>query len=157
MKEHQILQSVRVVATSPRRWARVLGMVALMALAILLVSFFGQWLGEQLPVFEAWIRSMGWWGPAVFMAAFTLLTLLQVPESFLAIAGGVIFGLEEGIALVISSNVVAALVAFWIYRILRIPPKQRSEVQPEARLLHAPGVRMKSLHKQTLSNDIKER
>ncbi|MEE3326102.1 MAG: VTT domain-containing protein [Myxococcota bacterium] len=124
MKEHQILQSVRVVATSPRRWARVLGMVALMALAILLVSFFGQWLGEQLPVFEAWIRSMGWWGPAVFMAAFTLLTLLQVPESFLAIAGGVIFGLEEGIALVISSNVVAALVAFWIYRILF---KQRLE------------------------------
>ena len=118
MQEKQIFRSIRVVATSPKRWARVIGMMAAMALIIVLLSFFGQWLGEQLPVFEAWIRSMGWWGPGAFLVAFTVLTLLQMPASLLAIAGGIIFGLQEGLVVVISSNVVAALIAFWLYRIL---------------------------------------
>ncbi|MDE0885353.1 MAG: VTT domain-containing protein [Myxococcota bacterium] len=87
-------------------------------LVLVLLIFFGQWLGEQLPFFEAWIKSLGWWGPAAFVVAFTVLTMLQVPESFLAIAGGVIFGLQEGLAIVIFANITAALTAFWVYRIL---------------------------------------
>ncbi|MEE3327470.1 MAG: VTT domain-containing protein [Myxococcota bacterium] len=124
MKQHQILQSVRAVATSPKRWGRVFVVVAAMGLVIVLLTYFGQWLGEQLPVFESWIKGLGWWGPAAFVIAFTALTMFQVPESFLAVAGGVIFGLQEGVVIVIFANIVAALIAFWFYRILF---KQRLE------------------------------
>ena len=118
MNQHQILQSARAVAKSPKRWGRILAIVAALAVVIALFTFFGQWLGEQLPVFERWIKSLGWWGPAAFIAAFTLLTLFQVPESFLAVAGGVIFGLKEGLFVVIFANIFAALLAFWVYRVL---------------------------------------
>ena len=87
-------------------------------LVVILLVFFGQWLGEQLPFFEAWIKSLGWWGPAAFVVAFTVLTMVQIPESFLAIAAGVIFGLQEGLGIVIFANIVAALIAFWFYRFL---------------------------------------
>ena len=116
--EHDLLRSIRAVASSPQRWAKILMILGTAGLALVLLISFGQWLGEQLPFFEAWIKSLGWWGPVAFVVAFTVLTLMQVPESFLAVAGGVIFGLQEGLAIVIFANITAALIAFFVYRIL---------------------------------------
>ena len=116
--EHNLLNSIRAVASSPQRWVKILMILGAAGLVLVLLISSGQWLGEQLPFFEAWIKSLGWWGPGAFVLAFTVLTLMQVPESFLAIAGGVIFGLQEGLAIVIFANITAALIAFWLYRFL---------------------------------------
>ncbi len=116
--DHQFRHSVRNVAASPRRWGRIFLVLVAIALAIALVAILGKWFGSKLPRFEHWIQSLGWWGPAVFLAAFSVLTLFQVPEFLLAIAGGVAFGLWEGFLVVIAANVTAALFAFFLYRLV---------------------------------------
>ena len=111
-----IRHSVQVVATSSTRWKKISLVLVSMIAAIAFTVFLGKWFGAELPRFELWIQSLGWWGPAVFVVAFSILTLLQLPEFLLAIAGGVAFGLWEGTLVVSAANVVAALFAFFIYR-----------------------------------------
>lgn len=115
---HGIHASLKAVAKSPHRWRRILLRLFLIGLAVALVAIFGKWLGTQLPLFEDLIKRLGWWGPVVFLAIFIILTLLQVPESLLAIAGGVAFGLWYGFGWVILANICGAAVGFWCYRIL---------------------------------------
>lgn len=115
---HGIHHSIKTVAKSPHRWGKILIKLSVIAIVIALIAIFGKWLGEQLPIFEAWIQSLGWWGPAVFVAVFIVLSLVQVPESLLAIAGGVAFGLWYGFGWVILANVCGAAVGFWWYRLL---------------------------------------
>ena len=115
---HGIHTSIKVVAKSKHRWGKILLRIGLIGLAIALIAIFGKWLGGQLPVFESWIKSLGWWGPLVFLGLFIVLTLLQVPESLLAIAGGVAFGLWAGFCWVILANVCGAAIGFWCYRLL---------------------------------------
>ena len=106
------------MALSPGRWLRIVFVVVVLGAVALLFSSFGQWLGEELPLLEQSIKSLGWWGPAAFVIIFVALPMLQLPESFLALAGGMIFGLWEGTAIVLSANVLAATFAFYFYRTL---------------------------------------
>ena len=110
--------SFKQVALDPQRWKKIL--LALLAIggAIALIAIFGQWLGGELPRFELWIKSLGWWGPAAFILAFVILTTAQVPESLLAIASGVVFGLWEGFAAVVVASVLASLFSFYFYRLV---------------------------------------
>ena len=114
---HGIHHSIKAVARSPHRWGRILIKLGIIAAVIALIAIFGKWLGTQLPVFETWINSLGWWGPAVFVLIFIILSLFQVPESLLAIAGGVAFGLWYGFGWVILANVCGAAAGFWWYRL----------------------------------------
>lgn len=114
----RIRHSLRQVASSRSRWAKILFTSMGLGCAIALIALAGKWFGAELPQFEQWIQSLGWWGPVAFTLVFLGLTLLQIPEFMLAIAGGVAFGLWEGSIVVISANIVAALAAFFIYRLL---------------------------------------
>ena len=116
--KHRILHSIQKVATSPSRWGRTLLVLAALGIGIALVAIVGKWIGAELPRFEEWIRELGWLGPAAFVATFVVLTLLQVPESLLAVAAGVAFGLWEGSLIVIIANFIAALFGFSIYRLI---------------------------------------
>jgi len=116
--QRQIRHSIQKVATSPARWGRIFLVLVAIGVAIALVALLGKWFGAELPRFEHWIQSLGWWGPAVYLAAFMVLTLFQLPEFLLAIAGGVAFGLWEGSLVVIAANVVAALFGFFVYRLV---------------------------------------
>ncbi len=116
--EHRIRQSIRKYASSPSRWGKIFLATLVIGLAIGLVALIGKWFGAELPRFEQWLHSLGWWGPVAFAIAFLILSLLQIPEFLLAIAGGVAFGLWEGVLVVVTANVISALVAFYIYRLL---------------------------------------
>lgn len=80
------------------------------------LAWAGQYFGEYIPAFESWIKGLGVWGPVVFALLFLVITGLQAPESILAIAAGVAFGMLEGILLVIAVNVIGAIFWFWIAR-----------------------------------------
>ena len=83
---------------------------------IMAIGFGGRYFGEMIPEFENWVTSIGIWGPFVFIILFILLTGMQRPESVLAVAAGVAFGLGKGFALVVFVNFLSAIVWFWIAR-----------------------------------------
>lgn len=116
--EHGIRHSIKAVIKSKHRWGKILLKLGILIVLIALIAIFGKWAGTKLPIFETWIKSLGWWGPAVFILIFIILTLIQVPESLLAIAGGVAFGLWWGFTWVIIANILGAAAAFWCYRLL---------------------------------------
>ena len=111
-------QSLQQVMSSPRRLGRIALILMGLGIVVGVVAYTGEWFGSELPRFEAWIRSLGWWGPLAYLAAFTLLTFFQIPELLLAVAAGVAFGLWEGTVVVACANIFAATLGFFIFRSL---------------------------------------
>jgi uncharacterized membrane protein YdjX (TVP38/TMEM64 family) len=92
--------------------AKILAAIALIAL----IAVGGRYFGDTIPQFEQWVTGLGIWGPFVFTALFIVLTGMQIPESILAVAAGVAFGLAKGIFLVVAVNFLGAIIWFWIAR-----------------------------------------
>ncbi len=87
---------------------RVAGVVALVAALLL----FGRRVAGYLPEFSAWVDGLGLWGPLVFVLGYAVATVAFIPGSLLTLAGGAIFGLAEGTALVFVGASLGATAAF---------------------------------------------
>lgn len=87
---------------------RVAGVLALVAALLL----FGRRVAGYLPEFTAWVEGLGVWGPIVFVLGYTVATVAFIPGSLLTLAGGAIFGLAEGTALVFVGASLGATAAF---------------------------------------------
>jgi len=98
----------RVVAT------QLFGL-ALLALGVV-------WLAREFPV-VGWIThlqyrvgQMGFWGALLYPVLYGACNVLLLPGGALAMGSGLLFGLWWGTFLVLTGNVCAAAVAFWISR-----------------------------------------
>src|SRR5581483_6917387 len=60
------------------------------------------------------------WGPFAYVAAYVVLTTLQVPATAMSIVGSVAFGFKEGWALAMLSQNLAATVQYFIGRFIGI-------------------------------------
>lgn len=89
--------------------------VVLLVAALLL---FGGRVAGYLPEFSAWVDGLGVWGPIVFVLGYTVATVAFIPGSLLTLAGGAIFGLAEGTALVFVGASLGATAAFLASRYL---------------------------------------
>ncbi len=87
---------------------RIAAVVALVAVLLL----FGRRVAGYLPEFSAWVDGLGVWGPVVFVLGYTVATVAFIPGSLLTLAGGAIFGLAEGTALVFAGASLGATAAF---------------------------------------------
>lgn len=67
---------------------------------------------------QAWLETLGIWGPVVFGLIYVIATVCFVPGLILTIAAGAIFGLLTGFITVSISSVVGAACAFMISRYL---------------------------------------
>jgi hypothetical protein len=76
----------------------------------------GRHLIDDLERLEAWIDRLGPWGPIAFVGTVVVLTSLFVPESPLAMVGGLAFGLWWGTLWVLTAGLVGALVDFSLSR-----------------------------------------
>lgn len=90
--------------------------VVLVVVVIGGLAWTGRYFGEYIPEFDAWIANLGIWGPIVFCLLFLICTGLLAPESILAVAAGVAFGMLEGFILVVVINFIGAILWFWIAR-----------------------------------------
>ncbi|MXX60366.1 MAG: TVP38/TMEM64 family protein [Holophagales bacterium] len=93
---------------------RAAAVVVLIAALLL----FGRRVAGYLPEFGAWVDSLGVWGPIVFVLGYTVATVAFIPGSLLTLAGGAIFGLAEGTALVFVGASLGATAAFLASRYL---------------------------------------
>lgn len=104
-------------AASPPRsggapWLKIaLGLVALGALIAL-----GHFAGGRIDEFRAWIAGLGAIGPLVFVVAYALGVAAFLPGAALTLAGGAIFGVLEGTAIVFVAAVLGSTLAFLIAR-----------------------------------------
>lgn len=116
--ELKILDLFYKVIANHEHWKKIILILLGVVIALVLIAVLGKWFGIELKLFGLWIKSLGWFGVVAFIGVFIILTLFFVPESFLAIMGGVAFGLWKGFGIVIFANIVAAVIAFFIYQLL---------------------------------------
>ncbi len=100
------------------RW----GFVAVGAVAILAL---GHELHRHLQAIEAWVESLGAWGPLAFVAIYVVCTILLAPDSVFGVAAGLLFGLPLGIAVVLAGTVLGALIEFPLAHHLFRAPVER--------------------------------
>ncbi|MGY8640899.1 MAG: TVP38/TMEM64 family protein [Verrucomicrobiales bacterium] len=74
-------------------WKLILGFLFLAGLFASYFIFDGKALLEQ---FIEWIKSLGVWGPIVFIVAYIILTVFMIPGSVLTLGAGFAFGLGWG-------------------------------------------------------------
>jgi uncharacterized membrane protein YdjX (TVP38/TMEM64 family) len=95
-----------------------LAMVFLAGAVVLAAGIFfaGEDLAHHINAVEAWIDSLGPSGPVAFVGLLVLATSVFVPESILAIAAGALFGLTQGLLVVLAGNVLAASLQYALGR-----------------------------------------
>ena len=114
--ESQVTPSGRAAAAGGRpvkaSKLRILLRVAVVVLLVAALLLFGRRLAAYLPQFTAWVDGLGVWGPIVFVLGYAVATVAFIPGSLLTLAGGAIFGLVEGTALVFVGASLGATGAF---------------------------------------------
>lgn len=93
-----------------------LGRLVLVIAVVLALVIGGRQIGGYLPQFVAWINTLGVWGPAVFIAGYTIAAVAFVPGSLLTLAAGAIFGLSKGVLYVFIGAVLGSSAAFLVSR-----------------------------------------
>ncbi|HEY8121699.1 MAG TPA: TVP38/TMEM64 family protein [Myxococcota bacterium] len=112
MSEHRSATSAPEASGAP--WGRVvLGVLALAALIAL-----GRAAGARIDEFRAWIDGLGAVGPIAFVAAYAIGVAAFLPGAALTIAGGAIFGVVKGTAIVFGAALLGSTLAFLIARYL---------------------------------------
>jgi len=90
--------------------------IAIGIAAVVGLFLFSKTAGGYIPQFNAWVESLGLWGPLVFMLAYAAAVVGFVPGSLLTAAAGAIFGVFEGTAYVFVAASVGATLAFLVSR-----------------------------------------
>ncbi len=94
----------------PARVALILALVAGLALAF---ANRGQFSQEAL---QAWLASVGWWAPVLFVAIYAAGTVLFLPGSVLTLAAGALFGILPGALYSLAGATLGAVLAFLVAR-----------------------------------------
>lgn len=95
------------------RWLPVF-LLTVIVFAFVLGRLYG--LGERLSTLQDWIRSMGPWGPAVFVGIFIATALAAFPVFPLSLAAGALFGSVMGTVLVSIAATAGASLGFLVSR-----------------------------------------
>jgi uncharacterized membrane protein YdjX (TVP38/TMEM64 family) len=90
----------------------------LLAAGLLALVFTALYLLEDAAEFEAWIASLGVWGPALFMAAYALCLVALVPAGFLTLTAGALFDFADATLYVLIAATIGSGMAFLVARYL---------------------------------------
>ena len=91
-----------------------LSILGLAVVAALLAG--GREAAGRVPQFAAWVRSLGFWGPAAFVAAYGLAAVLLFPAVLLTLAGGALWGVGLGTVYVMLGAALGSTMAFFAAR-----------------------------------------
>lgn len=98
-------------------WLQRVRWIAILVGAISLVVFVRSLpTKDLLASLEAWISSLGVWGPIVLTLAYIVATVLLVPGTILTLVAGAIYGLGVGTVIVSIGSTIGASLCFLIAR-----------------------------------------
>jgi uncharacterized membrane protein YdjX (TVP38/TMEM64 family) len=95
-----------------------LALLILLVAAAVTLLLFGREAAGRVPQFAAWVRSLGFWGPAAFIAAFGIGAVLLFPALVLILAGGALWGVVLGTVYVMLGAALGSTLAFFAARYL---------------------------------------
>jgi len=104
--------------TGPAAGRAPWGKLALGVVAIAALFALGRFAGGRIDEFREWIAGLGTLGPLVFVAAYAAGVVAFLPGAALTLAGGAIFGVVRGTAIVFGAAVLGSTLAFLIARYL---------------------------------------
>jgi uncharacterized membrane protein YdjX (TVP38/TMEM64 family) len=94
---------------------RLVVLGAVIGVAILVAVLVGIPTATQL---RTHFTGMGAWAPLLFAGFYALATLSPLPKSVFTLAAGAVFGLAEGLLVVLAGALVGAVLAFYVARAL---------------------------------------
>ncbi len=100
----------------PKRVKRLVLRLALVAVGLVVIAWLGRDLAVHLSAIETWIAGLGFWGPVVFVLLVVACTMVFLPDTPFAIAGGVAFGLWWGTTLLAIAAFVNATLTYFLSR-----------------------------------------
>jgi uncharacterized membrane protein YdjX (TVP38/TMEM64 family) len=86
------------------------------ACVIVTIVLFGRYLGTEIKMMETRIAGLGVWSPIVFIIIVIILTSMFVPDTLLAVAAGVLFGLFWGTFLIVIGAIITATINYLVAR-----------------------------------------
>lgn len=95
-------------------WWRPVVLLAVITTIFVLGHLFG--FGDRLGALRDWIKSLGPWGPVVFVLTFAASAVLAIPGSILAVAAGALFGSFLGVIVDSIGSTLGASLAFLVAR-----------------------------------------
>ena len=81
-------------------------------------ALFGRQAVSALPAFSEWVKSLGAWGPAVFIGGYAIAAVLLMPCFLLTLSAGALWGLRAGVLYVMLGASLGAIIAFLCARYL---------------------------------------
>jgi uncharacterized membrane protein YdjX (TVP38/TMEM64 family) len=105
--------------------------LAVAAAVLAAIVYFRAPISAQIQALAEWVKTLGPWGPLVFIALYVAAAVAFVPGSILTVSAGAIFGLWAGTVYVFIGATIAACVSFALARgVLRSAIEQRLENNP---------------------------
>jgi len=83
----------------------------LIFVAIAALLYFGRGVAGRLPEFAAWVKSLGFWGPAAFILGYGVAAVVLAPAFLLTVTAGAIWGMA-GVVYVMLGATLGAVLAF---------------------------------------------
>ena len=112
------IAKVRTVNEFRRAWLhsvhgkRLAKRAAIIIAVLAFLAFIGHFFGQYVPYMEHWINHHGALGVFVFFVAFFIGTIFFVPEAVFEVAGGVLFGIWWGTAVVTLAGMITGIAVF---------------------------------------------
>jgi uncharacterized membrane protein YdjX (TVP38/TMEM64 family) len=98
-------------------WGRVAAVVGVLVVAVLVLLAFRGGTTTLLDVRQA-VQAAGPWAPLLFVLLQGMVTVTPVPRTVFTVAAGVLFGGVGGVLLAVAGTSLAAVIAFWLARLL---------------------------------------
>lgn len=96
------------------KWGRIAAGVA----ALAVVTTAAVLLRDGIPDVRQTVKSAGLWAPVLFVLLQGMVTVTPVPRTVFTVAAGVLFGSVVGLLLTVAGTALAAVVAFWLVRLV---------------------------------------
>jgi len=97
---------------------KLIFLIILVAIAVFLLNKYNFLKGLGPNEIKEYIQGKGAMAPIIYVVILTLLPLMLFPDSVLVIAGGMVFGLWEGVVLTSIGSLLGGIIAFLISRVL---------------------------------------
>jgi len=102
----------RRVWEHPIHWRAVLIRLGIGTVILTVICVLGYIWGQHVPQVEAFIASLGYWGPVIFILLFVATMPLFVPNAGFAIAAGALFGLWWGTVYIVIAGLISEMMIF---------------------------------------------
>ncbi len=96
------------------KWVKPVALLG--AVIVILVLSWALGIGNRILSLREWIKSLGSWGPLVFILLYAVATVAALPGFVLTVMAGALFGLVKGTIIVSIASTLGASLAFLVGR-----------------------------------------